>query len=497
MRSNDLTVTRDDVRTRLMQALVDNDRSAYEQAFNDMIGCIEDDINQRHADYINEVREEADRKVLAERGVRQLTSEEHKYYQKFAEAARSKDPKQALVNADLVMPKTIMNAVFDELQTSHPLLSAIQFLDTTGITEMIMSENGEQMAQWGKLCDEVIKELLAGFVNVDMTLLKLFAFIPVCKAMLELGPEWLDDFVRQVLYEALANGLEYGIVTGTGNDMPIGMDRQVGPDVTVSGGVYPEKAPVAVDDFTPATVGRLLSFIAVDPAGKPRTLRNIILVVNPQDYYQRVMPATTVMAPDGTYRNDVLPYPMQVIQSGALPSGKAILGIGYKYFAGAGMAREGRIEYSDHYQFLEDNRVYLIKLYANGFPMDNNAFLVLDISGLRPATLQVTTLSAPTASDNDDLASLSLGRVKLSPAFAAATTTYTASTTDASNTLNAVPADAGATIEITNTHDTDEVDSYTNGSAIQWATGTNTVAVKVTAANGTANQTYTITVTKS
>lgn len=497
MRSNDLTVTRDDVRTRLMQALVDNDRSAYEQAFNDMIGCIEDDINQRHADYINEVREEADRKVLAERGVRQLTSEEHKYYQKFAEAARSKDPKQALVNADLVMPKTIMNAVFDELQTSHPLLSAIQFLDTTGITEMIMSENGEQMAQWGKLCDEVVKELLAGFVNVDMTLLKLSAFIPVCKAMLELGPEWLDDFVRQVLYEALANGLEYGIVTGTGNDMPIGMDRQVGPDVTVSGGVYPEKAPVAVDDFTPATVGRLLSFIAVDPAGKPRTLRNIILVVNPQDYYQRVMPATTVMAPDGTYRNDVLPYPMQVIQSGALPSGKAILGIGYKYFAGAGMAREGRIEYSDHYQFLEDNRVYLIKLYANGFPMDNNAFLVLDISGLRPATLQVTTLSAPTASDNDDLASLSLGRVKLSPAFAAATTTYTASTTDASNTLNAVPADAGATIEITNTHDTDEVDSYTNGSAIQWAAGTNTVAVKVTAANGTANQTYTITVTKS
>jgi len=497
MRSNDLTVTRDDVRTRLMQALADNDRNAYEQAFNDMIGCIEDDINQRHADYINEVREEADRKVLAERGVRQLTSEEHKYYQKFAEAARSKDPKQALVNADLVMPKTIMNAVFDELQTSHPLLSAIQFLDTTGITEMIMSENGEQMAQWGKLCDEVIKELLAGFVNVDMTLLKLSAFIPVCKAMLELGPEWLDAFVRQVLYEALANGLEYGVVTGTGNDMPIGMDRQVGPDVTVSGGVYPEKAPVAVDDFTPATVGRLLSFMAVDPAGKPRTLRNIILVVNPQDYYQRVMPATTVMAPDGTYRNDVLPYPMQVIQSSALPSGKAILGIGYKYFAGAGMAREGRIEYSDHYQFLEDNRVYLIKLYANGFPMDNNAFLVLDISGLRPATLQVTTLSAPTASDNDDLASLSLGRVKLSPAFAAATTAYTASTTDASNTLNAVPADAGATIEITNTHDTDEVDSYTNGSAIQWVAGTNTVAVKVTAANGTANQTYTITVTKS
>lgn len=497
MKSNDLTMNRDDVRARLMQALSDNDKDAYNQAFNDMILCIENDINQRQAESVDEIREEADRKVLAQRGVRQLTSEEKKYYQKLAEAMSSTNPKQALLNTDLAMPKTIMNAVFDDLQTSHPLLSAIQFTDTTGITEMIMSENGEQMAQWGKLCDDIVKELLAGFSTVNMTLLKLSAFIPVCKAMLDLGPVWLDNFVRQVLYEALANGLEYGTVTGNGNDQPIGMDRQVGEGVTVTGGVYPEKAPVAVNDFQPSTVGRLLSLMAVDPAGKPRTLRDIILVVNPQDYYQKVMPATTVMAPDGTYRNDVMPYPMRVIQSLALPRGKAILGIAYKYFAGAGMSRDGRIEYSDHYQFLEDDRVYLIKLYANGFPMDNNAFLVLDISGLRPATLQVTTLDAPAASTNDDLASLRIGNLTLSPAFAASTTTYTASTTNATNTINAVPADAGATIEITNTHDTDEVDSYDNGAAITWAEGANKVAVKVTAANGTANQTYTVTVTKS
>lgn len=497
MKSNDLTMNRDDVRARLMQALSDNDKDAYNQAFNDMILCIENDINQSHTESVNEIREEADRNVLAMRGVRQLTSEEKKYYQKMAEAMRSTNPKQALLNTDLVMPKTVMNAVFDELQTRHPLLSAIQFTNTTGITEMIMSENGEQMAQWGKLCDDIVKELLAGFSTVNMTLLKLSAFIPVCKSMLDLGPAWLDDFVRQVLYEALANGLEVGIVTGNGNDQPIGMDRQVGPNVTVSGGVYPEKAPVAVRDFQPATIGRLLSLIAVDPAGKPRTLRDIILVVNPQDYFQRVMPATTVMAPDGTYRNDVLPYPMRVIQSAALPAGKAVLGIAYKYFAGTGMSRDGRIEYSDHYQFLEDDRVYLIKLYANGFPMDNNAFLVLDISELQPATIRFTPTNSPSPSSNADLASLSLGAAKLSPAFAAATTTYTATTTNASNVINAIPADAGATIKITNTHDTDEVDNYQNGQAVVWATGSNTLAVKVTAEDGTLNKTYTVTVTKS
>ena len=44
MKSNDLTMNRDDVRARLMQALSDNDKSAYDQEFNDMILCIENDI---------------------------------------------------------------------------------------------------------------------------------------------------------------------------------------------------------------------------------------------------------------------------------------------------------------------------------------------------------------------------------------------------------------------------------------------------------------------
>ena len=103
------------------------------------------------------------------------------------------------------------------------------------------------------------------------------------------------------------------------------------------------------------------------------------------------------MAPDGTYRNDVLPYPMTIIQSAAMAEGEAIIGIAYKYFAAAGMGKDGRIEYSDHYQFLEDNRVYLIKLYANGFPMDNNAFVRLDISELEPKTYIVQLKEAAAA----------------------------------------------------------------------------------------------------
>ncbi|SCJ31897.1 Predicted phage phi-C31 gp36 major capsid-like protein [uncultured Ruminococcus sp.] len=491
MKSNDV-LSREEIRGLLQKAIKGNDTEGFYQAFDQMIECINQDVQQRYDAQLNDLKQEMDSRILSQRGVRQLTNKERDYYQKVAECMRSKDPKQALTNADLVMPKTIMESVFDDLQTRHELLSLINFVPTTGLTEMVMNTNGYQEAVWGKLCDDIVKELVSGFETIDMTQLKLSAFIPVCKAMLDLGPEWLDDYVRQVLYEALANGLEAGIVAGDGNEKPIGMNRQVGKGVTVTGGVYPEKAKITVTDLQPETIGNLLSIIAVDPNGKPRTLRDVVMIVNPQDYFQKVMPATTLMAPDGTYRNDVLPYPMRIVQTMALDRGEALLGLAYKYFGGAGMGKEGRIEYDDSYHFLEDERMYLIKLYANGFPMDNNAFLYLDISALQPAVWKVEQVTTATPSNNAALSDLKIGSLTLSPAFASETTTYTTSTTNATNTITATPADAKAAIEV-KVGET-EVD---NGSAATWQEGSNTVTIKVTAADGKTTKTYTVTVTKS
>ena len=497
MRNNDI-LTRDEIRAKIQQAIKDGNTEAFSASFDEMLECIQNDIQQRADERIDQMKAESDTTVLASRGVRQLTTKEKEFYQKVADAMKAKDPKQALNNLDVVMPETVIDAVFDELQTSHPLLSRIQFMNTRGAIRMMMNTNGYQEAAWGQLCDEIVQELTSGFKEVDTGLLKLSAFMPVCKAMLDLGPEWLDDFVRQVLYEAYANGLEAGIVAGDGNGKPIGMNRQVGDNVTVTGGVYPVKAPVTVSDLSPTTVGNLLALLAVDPNGKARNVRDVIFVVNPVDYFQRIMPATTLLAPDGSYRNDVMPYPMSVIQSPAVEQGQAIIGLGYKYFAAIGSARDGRIEYSDHYHFLEDERMYLIKGYANGFPMDNNAFFVLDISGIRPAVWKVEQVTAPTASAVADLADLRIGGLTLSPAFSAATTTgYTATTTNATNTVTAIPADANATIEITNEDAEDETTAVINGRAVTWGAGANTLTVKVTAENGTTTKSYVVTVTKS
>ena len=72
------------------------------------------------------------------------------------------------------------------------------------------------------------------------------------------------------------------------------------------------------------------------------------------------------------------------------------MGLADRYFMGlgTGTAKGGKIEYSDEYKFLEDQRVYKIKLYGNGRPMDENAFILLDISGLTPYVQQVKVTNA-------------------------------------------------------------------------------------------------------
>lgn len=371
-----------------------------EKKYMESMTCLFELLQKETLDKAAELAGVNDSEILQARGVRVLTSVEKKYFEKLGQALKSDNPKQALTDPELVMPTTVLNAVFDDLQTDHPLLSKISFTNTSGAIKFLTSKNEYQKAVWGKLCAEITEKIEASFSEIDMTLMKLTAFIPVCEAMLDLGPEWLDSYVRQCLYEALANGLEDGIInnlnTTTG---PVGMIADM---TTGSGGVgaatFTAKSATPITDLKPATLGAELAKLAVDDAGKTRAIRDVIMIVNPVDYLTKVFPATTVMSGNGTYVNNVLPYPMSVIQSAAVASGKAILGLGYKYFMGLGMSNKaGRIEYSDEFKWLEDQRVYKIKLYANGMPLDNNAFQYLDISGLTPATIAVTVENSAAA----------------------------------------------------------------------------------------------------
>ena len=87
------------------------------------------------------------------------------------------------------------------------------------------------------------------------------------------------------------------------------------------------------------------------------------------------------------------------------------------------------------------------------------------------------------------LSGLTIGALSLTPAFDPDVTEYTATTTNATNTITATPEDEGAEVSILNGET-----PVVNGTAATWQEGANTVTITVT--NGAAEEVYTVTVTK-
>lgn len=384
MKSKDLI--QQELKDNLVQAFKSNDEDAIAKAF----ATFAESVQQNVLEDVKTYQQSADATILAKRGIHQLTSKETKFYEGIINAMKSQNPQQAFTGLDVAFPETVIDNVMDDIKTDHPLLAQINFVNTTILTKILVNKQGAQLAFWGALSSTITQELSGAIDKIDLTQCKLSAFMPISKDMLNVGPEWMDAYVRGVLSEAIALATETAIVDGTGNNQPIGMDRCVADDVTVTGGVYPLKEAVSISDLEVQTYGALLATLAQAPNGKTRPIKGVLLICNPTDYFQKVMPATTIRAADGSYARDVFPFPTTVIQSPAISAGKAVIGLASKYFMGIGAGTNGgKIEYSDDVKFLDDERVYLARMYGNGRALDDNAFILLDITNLAPAQIKV------------------------------------------------------------------------------------------------------------
>lgn len=360
---------------------------AFEQFTNSVSDTIKSDFEQAHGD-------EA---ILAKRGYRMLTAQETEFYQKWIEAGKSKNPQQAV--ADLLdggMPETIIEDVYKNLVNEHPLLNAITFTNVSYLTRWIMNDHTVQAAQWGEINEEIKKEITTSFKILNMTECKLSCFAVVPKDMLELGPKFLDGYIRAILTDAIACALENAIVNGSGKNMPIGLNRDIHSGVSVTDGEYPKKTAISVKDFLPATYGELVSKLCKTEKGKYRKIENLSLICNPVDYYKKVMPATTVMSSIGTYTTNVFPVPTETYPSAELEEGEAILCLPKEYFAALGAPKEGAIEVDDSVRFFEDQRAWKIKTFANGRAYDDTVAILLDISELDPAYITVRNVDSET-----------------------------------------------------------------------------------------------------
>lgn len=382
MKNLDNTIDMNQVRAQVNEAIQGEDKDAMAEALVRMAQGIHDNIlkeAQKEARSMISV-EVNDRNVLNKRGINTLTSEERKYYNEVIE-------KRGFTDLTVTLPTTVFDRVFEDLEQNHPLLSEITFQNTTAVTEWIIRKTDCEAAWWGALTDPIKKELQHGFDKVKTDMYKLSAFMPVSKAMLDLGPEWLDRYVRTVLSEAMAIALESAIVAGTGKDQPIGMIKNLKGAVVDK--VYPDKDAIPLTDLTPATLGA--SVMAPLTKNGTRSVPSVLILVNPLDYWEKIFSATTFLTQQGTYVFGVMPIPAKIVQSVAVPQGKIVAGMAKDYFMGVGSGQ--KIEYSDEYKFIDDERTYLAKQYATGEPKDNDSFLVFDISNLSVESPKSSTKS--------------------------------------------------------------------------------------------------------
>lgn len=329
-----------------------------------------------------------DSRILAERGVRTLTTEEREFYNAFIPALDNFNYKQAVTGLEVTIPETIFEDVFTDLKADYPILDYVDFLYTPSNVSLVYNTAGRDKAQWGKICDEIVKEIAGSLAQMSSGKFGLTAFVYICKPMLTLGAEWIDRYVRTLLGNSLRYGLADGYVNGNGLDEPIGMIRDITSPLDQATG-HAEKTPVGLESLSIENLGAVLDTLKKDSAGNSRSIGQTFFAYNPENE-TKVLAARKVLGPMGYI--DVVPYNIDFVECDSVPEGKAIIGIKGRYLGTVAGSKEGQIEFDDSYRFLEQDRTYAVKLLGNGLPKDNASFVVADISGLKPLLPQVETV---------------------------------------------------------------------------------------------------------
>lgn len=247
-----------------------------------------------------------DAAAMESRGYRVLTAKEKAWYEKVSQALRDAKTEQAFIDIigtddqDTLMPPTIIQDVFSDIQKESKLLAKVGSQYVGYATKFIMNDASIQMGAWGKVTDAITKEIEGAIKVISMEQSRYTAFCIIPLDVLDMGPEFVDAFIRALMAESMLYGLEQAVVNGSGVNMPIGMMRDPEGSFSQTTG-YPAKTAVKVTSFAPAEYGELLADLAETPTGRQRVFDEVILVTNMSDYLTKIMPATTVQSTMGGY----------------------------------------------------------------------------------------------------------------------------------------------------------------------------------------------------
>ena len=388
MKNLDVIKNMDELRLNLFNSLQADDVKAQEEAFMNFADGLQNAImEQAKAEISNQNTAYVDEQILINRGtLKPLTSEEKKYFNAVIE-------RKGLDNVDQAFPKTIIQDIYRYLKEEHPLLSKIDMQNTEVLAQYIVGRPTKAKAFWGKICEDIKQMILDGFDVIDIKSSRLSGFVPVCKGMLDLGPDWLANYVITFIQEIMSASLELAIVQGTGKEQPIGMIKKLSG---ATDSVYPDKDKVTLADFKPKSLAGIRAGLA-----KAKTdTGNVVIVVNPLTYWEKVFPNLAYQTVNGTWVLDKLPTGEEIIKTYACPENVLIFGDLQNYFLG--VASDVRIDKYTETLAIEDMDLYIAKFYGYGLAKDKNAFFVADVSTVDGATVATLEAHANNTGNNAD-----------------------------------------------------------------------------------------------
>ena len=351
--------------------------TAMENYFN---AISEDKASQIQAEY-EELKHITDSSILASRGVHTLTSKEIEYYNEVTKAEG--------LNVDTIMPETIIERVFEGIVEERPLLKLINFLPYAGKNKIIRGRRVGK-AVWGPLHRDLEGELDAEFGTTANTIHSLTAFFIISNDTLDLGPKWVDRFVRLCLQEVTAEALEEAVVTGTGNNQPIGLTKDL--DGAVVSGNYPDKTSAGtltlanpetmIEEFTSLLKDFTEYTDKIDSSDtgvvKYRNVDGKLkLLVHPSNYLDITARAMT-MNLDGNYVKSLPHIRVEDIeQSVFAPKDKVIAFLPKEY--DASISHNNRIYVYKETLAMSRATLYAVDMFADGRPMNNEMSRVYDL----------------------------------------------------------------------------------------------------------------------
>lgn len=366
-----------DAKANFAKVSKDTEASAEQktEALNEMMNALQKETESNILKQAQSVS--GDNSILINRGQNVLTSQERDFFNAVIEEGGFKDVD--------TLPETTQERVFDDLVQEHPLLSHLNIQNLGAVTEFIYSDP-EGMAVWGELFGDIQGQLNATFRKDTITQNKLTAFIPLSNDMLDLGPEWVERYVRTMLVEAISIGLERGFVIGSGqNGEPVGLTKEVEEN-----GAVVDKESAGTLTFKPGrtTINELRDVVKLlskklngdgTDSDRPRRVAGkIVMVTNPFDSFD-IQANATVLNHNGQYVTS-LPFNPILTESVFVEEGTVLFFVKDEYIAAYGGALQ--LKKFDQTLAMQDAALYIAKQYATGKPKDKYASQVytLDVN---------------------------------------------------------------------------------------------------------------------